>query len=123
MLLGLLVVRLGNGYGDTPRFVVDNDPARTLMSFLALTKYPPLLLFLLLTLGVGALLLAGFERLGEGRIATALAVFGGAPMVFYLFHLTVLRLLTTPPKRSGDQRKARCSAWTTMAGCWRGTWR
>ncbi|WP_372392480.1 DUF1624 domain-containing protein [Xanthomonas sp. NCPPB 3582] len=93
MLLGFLALRLWNGYGDAPWFVVDNDPARTLMSFLALTKYPPSLLFLLLTLGVGALLLAGFERLGQGRIATALAVFGGAPMFFYLFHLTVLRLL------------------------------
>ncbi|MGV7197438.1 DUF1624 domain-containing protein [Xanthomonas axonopodis] len=93
MLLGFLVLRLWNGYGETPWFVVDNDPARTLRSFLALTKYPPSLLFLLLTLGVGALLLTSFERLGEGRIATALAVFGGAPMFFYLFHLTVLRLL------------------------------
>jgi hypothetical protein len=63
------------------------------MSFFSLTKYPPSLLFLLLTLGVGALLLAWFERLRDARLLGALAVFGGAPMFFYVFHLTVLRIL------------------------------
>lgn len=93
MLLAFFLLRLWNGYGDTPWFVVENDSMRTVMSFLALTKYPPSLLFLLLTLGIGALLLAGFERLREGRILSVLAIFGGAPMFFYLLHLTVLRLL------------------------------
>lgn len=93
MLVAFFLLRLWNGYGDTPWFVVEGEAMRTVMSFLALTKYPPSLLFLLLTLGIGAFLLAGFERLREGRTTAALAVFGGAPMFFYLFHLTVLRLL------------------------------
>ncbi len=93
MLLAFFLLRLWNGYGDTPWFVVESDPMRTVMSFLALTKYPPSLLFLLLTLGVGALLLAGFELLRQGRITAALAVFGAAPMFFYLLHLSVLRVL------------------------------
>ena len=66
---------------------------RTLMSFFALTKYPPSLLFLLLTLGVGAILLAVFERLRAASVIEKLAVFGGAPMFFYIFHLSVLRIL------------------------------
>jgi len=93
MLLAFVLLRLWNGYGDTPWFTVEGDAMRTLMSFLALTKYPPSLLFLLLTLGIGALLLAGFERLREGRLIDILSVFGGAPMFFYLLHLSVLRLL------------------------------
>lgn len=93
MLLAFFLLRMWNGYGDSPWFVVEGDLIRTTMSYLALTKYPPSILFLLLTLGVGALLLAGAERLREGRLTAALAVFGGAPMFFYLFHLTVLRLL------------------------------
>lgn len=93
MLLAFFLLRSWNGYGDTPWFVVEGDLMRTTMSYLALTKYPPSLLFLLLTLGVGALLLAGAERLCEGRLTATLAVFGGAPMFFYLVHLTVLRLL------------------------------
>ncbi|SEP51343.1 hypothetical protein SAMN04487843_1506 [Methylobacterium sp. ap11] len=63
------------------------------MSFFALTKYPPSLLFLLLTLGIGALLLAALERKRAVPVVAALAVFGGAPLFFYLLHLTVLRLL------------------------------
>ena len=93
MLAGFVALRLANGYGDAPWFVVEGEPMRTAMSFFALTKYPPSLLFLLLTLGCGALLLALFERLAGQRAIAALAVFGGAPMFFYLFHLTVLRLL------------------------------
>lgn len=93
MLLAFFLLRSWNGYGDTPWFAVEGDLMRTTMSYLALTKYPPSLLFLLLTLGVGALLLAGAERLREGHLTATLAVFGGAPMFFYLVHLTVLRLL------------------------------
>ncbi|WP_345821627.1 heparan-alpha-glucosaminide N-acetyltransferase domain-containing protein [Methylobacterium fujisawaense] len=52
MLVTFALLRLMNGYGDNPRFVVDDSALRTAMSFFALTKYPPSLLFLLLTLGI-----------------------------------------------------------------------
>ncbi|WP_295562963.1 heparan-alpha-glucosaminide N-acetyltransferase domain-containing protein [uncultured Sphingomonas sp.] len=93
MLLLFAALRLANVYGDAPWFVVAGDAMRTWMSVFALTKYPPSLLFLLLTLGCGALLLAAFDRLDGTRLVAALAVFGAAPMFFYLLHLTVLRLL------------------------------
>jgi uncharacterized membrane protein len=90
-VFGLL--RLANGYGDQSWFVVDDSGLRTAMSFFALTKYPPSLLFLLLTLGIGALLLAVCERMRETSVVAALTVFGGAPLFFYLLHLTILRIL------------------------------
>jgi uncharacterized membrane protein len=93
MPVAFALLRLANGYGDKPWFVVDDIALRTAMSFFALTKYPPSLLFLLLTLGIGALLLVALERMGDRPLVAALAVFGGAPMFFYLLHLTVLRLL------------------------------
>jgi uncharacterized membrane protein len=93
MLAGFVLLRFANVYGDAPWFVVAHSPMRTAMSFFALTKYPPSLLFLLLTLGTGALMLAWFERMNNGKLIAALAVFGGAPLFFYLFHLTILRLL------------------------------
>lgn len=93
MLAGFLILRGINVYGDTPWFAVEGDAMRAAMSFFALTKYPPSLLFLLLTLGVGALLLAWFERVRGTGLTSALSVFGGAPMFFYLLHLTVLRIL------------------------------
>jgi uncharacterized membrane protein len=93
MLATFLVLRGINVYGDKPWFVVEGSPLRTVMSFISLTKYPPSLLFLLPTLGVGALLLVAFERVRDSAVISALAVFGGAPMFFYIFHLTVLRIL------------------------------
>lgn len=93
MLVAFVILRLANGYGDKPWFVVEGDALRTSMSVLALTKYPPSLLFLLLTLGIGALLLVALERMRDASVVSALAVFGGAPMFFYLLHLTILRLL------------------------------
>ncbi|MEH3107623.1 MAG: heparan-alpha-glucosaminide N-acetyltransferase domain-containing protein [Sphingomonas fennica] len=93
MLVGFVVLRTLNVYGDRPWFVVEGDPLRTVMSFLALTKYPPSLLFLLPTLGIGAILLARFERLPDGRVSRWLVVLGGAPMFFYLLHLYVLKAL------------------------------
>ncbi|MNN49882.1 hypothetical protein D3C81_1644360 [compost metagenome] len=68
------------------------DLLRTAMSVLNLTKYPPSADFLLVTLGVGALLLAGLER-APRRLVGLLAVFGGAPLFFYLIHLYGLNLL------------------------------
>ena len=90
LILAFLLLRTINAYGDTPWTPVPGDHLRSMMSFLALTKYPPSLLFLLPTLGVAALLLAFFEGRG-GPVTRALSVMGGAPMAFYLLHLYVLR--------------------------------
>ncbi|QXH33457.1 DUF1624 domain-containing protein [Pseudomonas muyukensis] len=89
-LLGFVALRLLNGYGETPWNSYPNV-TQTLMSFFNITKYPPSLLFLALTLGTGLLLLRGFERAGSTRWIGVLAVFGAAPMFFYLLHLYVLK--------------------------------
>lgn len=91
-LLGFVLLRLLNGYGEAP-WSVYPDFTHTAMSFFNITKYPPSLLFLTLTLGCGLLLLRAFERAGAVRWIGMLAVFGAAPMFFYLLHLYVLKLL------------------------------
>lgn len=93
MIAAFILLRLLNVYGDKPWFVVEGDPIRTIISFISMTKYPPSLLFLLPTLGGGALLLVLFDRINTSRMIAAMAVFGAAPMFFYLLHLTVLRIL------------------------------
>ena len=87
-----VLLRLLNGYGEKP-WVVEETALQTLMGLFNITKYPPSLLFLALTLGIGLLLLACFERRNDGRMVRTLAVFGSAPMFFYLLHLYVLKLL------------------------------
>lgn len=88
-LLGFVVLRAVNVYGDPTPWQTGSDGLRTVMSFLNLTKYPPSADFLLLTLGVGALLLAALEKLPVRSMAM-LAVFGSAPLFFYILHLYLL---------------------------------
>ena len=91
-LLGFVLLRAANGYGEKPWLAYDSS-VQTVMSFFNVTKYPPSLLFLTLTLGIGLLLLLTFERAGHKRWISTLAVFGAAPMFFYLLHLYVLKVL------------------------------
>ncbi|MCW2293449.1 putative membrane protein [Pseudomonas sp. BIGb0408] len=91
-LLVFIVVRAGNGYGEKS-WIMGSNWLETLMSILNITKYPPSLAFLSLTLGLGLLLLLAFERAQGNRWLKVLTVYGGAPMFFYLLHLYVLKLL------------------------------
>lgn len=59
------------------------------IGLLNVTKYPPSLTFLLLTLGVDFILLALLEHTGAGaaRWTAPLRVFGAAPLFFFITHL------------------------------------
>ncbi|MEQ9945474.1 DUF1624 domain-containing protein [Pectobacterium aroidearum] len=84
------VLRSINLYGDKP-WQQSDVITYTLMSYFNITKYPPSLLFLCLTLGIGLCLLAVFERQQQKHWLVMLASFGAAPMFFYLLHLYVLK--------------------------------
>ena len=89
LLLAFAVMRGMNGYGDPTPWVAGATPLGTLMAFRNVTKYPPSLDFVLLTLGIGTALLALWpERQGRW-----LAVLGGAPLFFYVLHIYTLHLL------------------------------
>lgn len=92
LIVGFVAIRFLNVYGDKPWFHAEN-PLRTAMSFLALTKYPPSLLFLMPTVGTGCLLLALFEKFEDSPVLPHLALLGGAPMFYYILHLYVLKLI------------------------------
>lgn len=85
-------LRLANGYGEPVPWQPGETGLHTLMSFLNLTKYPASADFLLLTLGLGAWLLASLEKLPARPIAM-LAVFGSVPLFFYILHLYLLHAL------------------------------
>ncbi|MCK6391861.1 MAG: heparan-alpha-glucosaminide N-acetyltransferase domain-containing protein [Azonexus sp.] len=88
-LAGFVVLRLVNVYGDHV-WQAGNTALASLMAFLNLTKYPPSLHFILLTLGLGLLALASLERTQGGKV---LARIGRVPMFFYLAHIYLLHLL------------------------------
>jgi len=88
-LVLLLVLRSWNIYGDSVSWAPHDELLRSAMSWLNFTKYPPSLDFLLLTLGAGLLALAWIEKVDAGWVRVA-AVFGGAPLFFYILHLYLL---------------------------------
>lgn len=84
-----VILRLLNVYGDHP-WSLGSTVLDSLMSFLNITKYPPSLHFILLTLGLGLLALAALERTQVGR---TLALIGRVPLFFYIAHLYLLHLV------------------------------
>ncbi|MCS0616979.1 heparan-alpha-glucosaminide N-acetyltransferase domain-containing protein [Massilia kyonggiensis] len=88
----LIVLRSMNGYGEPVPWTPQADGVHATMAFLNFTKYPPSLDFLLLTLGVGCIALAWIERVNTVATRVA-AVFGGAPLFYYLLHLYALLVL------------------------------
>jgi uncharacterized membrane protein len=90
LLLGFVLARAFDIYGDPHNWHFDpNNIAATVMSFLATTKYPPSLLYLLMTLGPAAIVCAFAERL-RGGIRDVLVTFGRVPLAFYLAHLYLI---------------------------------
>ncbi|WP_324671348.1 DUF1624 domain-containing protein [Hymenobacter sp. GOD-10R] len=87
-LLVLFVVLRGiNVYGNaTPWAVQPRGLTYTVLSFVNITKYPPALLFLCLTLGVALLLLSSVET-ATSRLSQWLRTFGQVPFFYYLLHL------------------------------------
>ena len=78
-----------NGYGEPREWDMHTSPVFTLLSFLNTTKYPPSLLFLLMTMGPALILLAMLEPL-QHRLPKPVIVFGHVPFFFYIVHLYLI---------------------------------
>jgi uncharacterized membrane protein len=87
-----IAIRLINGYGDPQPWSPQSSLLYTVFSFIDVEKYPPSLLYVLMTLGPGMLLLALFEGV-RGRWATVLETFGRVPLFAYVLHIVVAHLL------------------------------
>lgn len=88
---GFVVLRALNVYGDPSPWSVQASPLCTVMSFLNTTKYPPSLLYLMMTLGPSLVALAWFEE-ARGRVAGFLVTLGSVPLFFYTAHLYLYHL-------------------------------
>jgi uncharacterized membrane protein len=112
-LLGLgataafVVLRASALYGDPAPFRAQDTAVKSVLAFLNCQKYPPSLLYVLMTLGPGLLVLAALD-FTEGEIAyhsqraglprRFLVTLGRVPLFFYLLQWPAIRLVTTTLK-------------------------
>jgi uncharacterized membrane protein len=89
--LAFLVIRGLNVYGDPARWMPQPTVTLSTLSFLNTTKYPPSLLFLLMTLGPAMLFLWAVDR-KTPRILRAALVFGRVPLFYYMLHFFLIHL-------------------------------
>lgn len=91
MTLLFFVLRGINLYGDLVPWAQQDSLAFTVLSFFNVTKYPPSLQYLLITLGPSIVFLAFAEKWGNA-LTEKLVVIGRVPMFFYIIHLYVIHL-------------------------------
>lgn len=80
-----------NFYGDPARWSVQSSALFTALSFLNCTKYPPSLLFLLMTLGPALLALGLLDSVRVSE-SNPVLVFGRVPFFYYVIHLGMAHL-------------------------------
>ncbi|MET0214368.1 MAG: heparan-alpha-glucosaminide N-acetyltransferase domain-containing protein [Vicinamibacterales bacterium] len=86
-----ITLRAGNVYGDPLPWSPQASGLLSAMSFVNTQKYPPSLLYLLMTLGPALILLAVLEY-ARGTWATIAETFGRVPFLFYVAHIVLAHL-------------------------------
>jgi uncharacterized membrane protein len=92
LTVAFIVLRALDAYGDYAHRAHEGGAALLLISFLNTTKYPPSLLYLLMTLGPALIALAAFRR-ARGPLADVFVTFGRVPFLFYVAHLYLVHAL------------------------------
>jgi uncharacterized membrane protein len=92
LIAAFFVIRMVNRYGDPAPWETQRSPVFTALSFLNTTKYPPSLLYLLMTLGPGMIFLWAVDG-GTPRWMRPALIFGKVPMFYYLLHIPLIHLI------------------------------
>jgi len=87
-----ILVRSINGYADAAHWSFQKNVVFSIMSFLNVTKYPPSLLYILMTLGPALIFLALSEK-PLNSMTAKISVFGRVPMFYYMAHIFLIHLL------------------------------
>jgi len=88
-VLLFFLLRFSNVYGNLTPWVNDADWSKSLISFFNISKYPPSLLYLLISMGPSFIFLAFAEK-WSSHWTEKLLIFGRVPMFFYIIHIYVI---------------------------------
>ncbi|HEY2722066.1 MAG TPA: heparan-alpha-glucosaminide N-acetyltransferase domain-containing protein [Chitinophagaceae bacterium] len=92
-VIGLfIIIRFINFYGDPSPWSIQKTGIFTILSFINTTKYPPSLLFSLMTLGISITLIAIFEN-RQNKIIKLVSVYGKVPLFYWLLHWFIIHFV------------------------------
>lgn len=91
-ITAFFVLRGLNIYGDLVPWTEQNTATKTVLSFFNVTKYPPSLSYILITLGPALVFLFAIENI-KNKITDFLLVFGRVPLFYYFLHVLVIHVL------------------------------
>ena len=89
-----IVLRGINRYGDMSPWMMQRTTILTICSFFNASKYPPSLMYTLMTLGPALIVLAFIEK-PLNKLGKIIIVFGRVPLFFYILHLFLIHALAT----------------------------
>lgn len=87
------ILRFINIYGDPALWSIQKNAVFTFLSFMNITKYPPSLLFCLVTLGIMILLLAFADQFND-RIKKVTVIYGKVPLFYFIIHFYLIHTIT-----------------------------
>ena len=86
-----IALRFANVYGDLLPWAPQKNTVYTILSFINTTKYPPSLLFILMTLGPAILFLSFVDK-PLNTLSKPFTVYGRVPMFYYILHFYFIHL-------------------------------
>ena len=84
-----ILLRWINQYGDMHPWNTQRTTVFTLLDFVNTTKYPPSLLYILMTIGPALILLSVVENF-SGKLSGIIVVFGKVPFFYYVLHVFLI---------------------------------
>jgi len=87
-----IILRTLNQYGDPSPWSFQRTTALSVISFFNVSKYPPSLMFLCMTIGPGLIFLSAIEKVSN-PFTRLLTVYGNVPFFYFVLHLFLLRFL------------------------------
>ena len=89
-----IVIRMLDVYGD-PDVINGNDkPMDSLYFFLEVSKYPPSLLYMCMTIGPSIIFLALFDK-ATGAASRFISVYGRVAFFYYILHFFLIHLISS----------------------------
>ena len=92
-VLLFIIIRFSNLYGDMHLWEAQNSTIFTLLDFINTSKYPPSLLYILMTMGPALILLSFLEK-SSNSFSKRIIVFGKVAFFYYVIHVFLIHSMS-----------------------------